>query len=852
MRRIFQSAIGSLFFLMCLAFVPCNQLHAQSIEWPREIVTPKATILIYQPQPETFQGNHVTARSAVSVTMKGSSEPVFGAAWYDATVSTDRENRTVQYQQVKVTEAKFPDASPDQVEKFKEVVGREMTGWQMQGSLDRLLTTLESAKKEEQLAKQLNNSVPKIYYSETPAILVPIDGKPILKAADGSQVQQLLNTAFQIFFDPNSKTYYLKGDPEWFSATDLLGEWKPITEVPAEVRSLASDVDSSVSTQGGAPKIIVTTEPAELIVVDGAPQWAAIEGTDLSYLKNSENAVFWQTNSSTYYALFSGRWFKTGAASATLAKESKGRYFAKLLGAILTSPFGCSPKKEAPQQGSKEPIPPATPAANVPASGGAPVGLAQAAVGAWSYVSPDQLPESFRKIPSNFDKEGVLASIPGTDEAKDAAMDAQIPQTAVIDKKTAKFAPTYDGEPDFKTVSGTPMEYAVNTPNQIIKDGGKFYAVDQGVWYVADDPNGPYQVANQAPPDIDQLPPDNPNYNTKYVYVYDSDDDNAYVGYTAGYLGSFVLGTVLGSTLCWGTGYYYPGWYGRYYYPRPWTYGYHAYYNPYSGGWGYIGPNGAAWHRGGYGYSNGYWGPGGYRNVNVGEINVNRNNIRGGDFNNNIYNRQQNLTRNVPKDRLGQVENKRLDKLGERGSLAGKDHSKVVGDKANNVFADKDGNVFQRNADGNWQERVGNDWKDTGKASDAKDKLASRAPGDNTMPSAGALKDKVSSDQKGLTKDKIAQGKSQQLKSSPAIKDRAPSSFDRPQFDRDYQARARGDARAQNFQNTRSSRGSGGGFDNRGGGGGIQRGGGGGGGGFHGGGGGGRGGRGGGGGGRRR
>jgi hypothetical protein len=232
---------------------------------------------------------------------------------------------------------------------------------------------------------------------------------------------------------------------------------------------------------------------------------------------------------------------------------------------------------------------PATTAAAAPAQ---PVAGSDVLKGPWTYVSPDQLPEGFRKLPANFPIQGVLASIPGTNEAQDAAMDAQIPQTTVIDKKKAKFDPTYDGAPKFEDVSGTSMKYAVNTPNQIIKDGDKYYAVDQGVWYVADNPEGPYKVSDQRPQDIDQMPTDNPNYNTKYVYVYDHNDDSVTTGYTAGYLGSFILGTTLGAAMSWGTGYYYRPWYGGAYYPRPWSYGYRAYYNPYTGGWGNRGAYG--------------------------------------------------------------------------------------------------------------------------------------------------------------------------------------------------------------------------------------------------------------------
>ncbi len=61
-------------------------------------------------------------------------------------------------------------------------------------------------------------------------------------------------------------------------------------------------------------------------------------------------------------------------------------------------------------------------------------------------------------------------------------------------------------------------------------------------------------------------------------------------GYTPGYLNSYVYGP----TVVYGTGFYYSPWYGAYYYPRPWSWGFNFGYTPYFGwgfGWGYS----AAW-----------------------------------------------------------------------------------------------------------------------------------------------------------------------------------------------------------------------------------------------------------------
>ena len=77
-------------------------------QWPRHILTPEAEIVIYQPQLESFTGNKLTGRAAVSVTPKGRDEPFFGALWIAARVSTDRDLRIVTLLDIDIQAVKFP------------------------------------------------------------------------------------------------------------------------------------------------------------------------------------------------------------------------------------------------------------------------------------------------------------------------------------------------------------------------------------------------------------------------------------------------------------------------------------------------------------------------------------------------------------------------------------------------------------------------------------------------------------------------------------------------------------------------------------------------------------------------
>ena len=69
--------------------------------------------------------------------------------------------------------------------------------------------------------------------------------------------------------------------------------------------------------------------------------------------------------------------------------------------------------------------------------------------GPWTFVSGSELPPDFAKIPLDNPKSTVLASVPGTPQAKEALIANSIPQTASITRSEAKLTVQYDGEATF-------------------------------------------------------------------------------------------------------------------------------------------------------------------------------------------------------------------------------------------------------------------------------------------------------------------------------------------------------------------------------------------------------------------
>ena len=138
--------------------------------WPKRFKHPKGTVVMYQPQMEDFKDDVLTARAAVSVKTKEMKAPVFGAVWLSGRVLTDRDTRMATIDEVKVMDAKFPDAAPAQLEKLTTFLNTEMAQWSVPISLDRLLAALEVVEKEQAGDRGLKNEPPKITFVNHPAV----------------------------------------------------------------------------------------------------------------------------------------------------------------------------------------------------------------------------------------------------------------------------------------------------------------------------------------------------------------------------------------------------------------------------------------------------------------------------------------------------------------------------------------------------------------------------------------------------------------------------------------------------------------------------------------------------------
>jgi hypothetical protein len=508
---------------------------AQDPGWPREKSNAGGKLVYYQPQVDDW-ANHstLTFRMAFALTPKGGKQTV-GVMNIQAQTDVNVDDRTVVLSNLLMTDTHFPSLDESASQPMDQLVRTFLPpDSSVTISLDRLVAAV--SKSETSPTVPVRNDPPAIFISNRPAILLHVDGQPVMGDIKDTKLQFAVNANWPLFLDKSKSTYYLFTGKQWLMAMGTNGPWSVTGTLPKDMSKLVTDPQwsglakaiSPVATAPGAPPtVFYSTSPAEVILFQGQPVYSHIAGTQLVYATNTDADLFVYNPTQKYYYLAAGRWFQSDSLQ-----------------------------------------------------------------GPWVFATPN-LPADFSRIPDGNPAARVLVSVPGTEQAKDAVLLAQIPTTVTVDPATAaaQVNITYSGSPEFKPIEGTTLEYATNTADKVIKVGPVYYVCVQGIWFSSTNPQGPWITAASIPAEIYSIPPSSPVYNVTYVTQTTTSTGTIEASYTAGYFGSFIVGATVGAIIAGGTGYYYPPYfyYGAgypIYHPYAATYGVGAYYNSYTGAYG--------------------------------------------------------------------------------------------------------------------------------------------------------------------------------------------------------------------------------------------------------------------------
>jgi len=677
--------------------------------WPRVFDRNGVHLVVYQPQLKAWQKYRtMVADTAISVTDKGQ-KPILGVISWRADTLANVSAQTVYVNDIVVLDARFPSLSAGQEAEMKQRALQLYPTITFTIGLPRMIASLEKVN-EPVRTVAANTQAPTILVSTAPAMVLLVDGKPVLAPIQGTTLEYVVNTNWDLFFDKTD--YYLLNGKTWLKAKDLRGPWTATVKLPPDIGKLPAhqnwdDVLKAVPPVPSgqvAPQVLFTEKPAELIAFMGKPVYSKIPGTSLSYATNTENKVFVHQPDGQIYVLISGRWFR----AASLA-------------------------------------------------------------GPWTYAS-DSLPRDFAMIPRSSPAHDVLVSVPGTQEASDAVLLSQVPTTAVVNRAAAEaqVKVSYAGQPQFDKIETTTLSYAVNTPDKVIRVGDLYYLCFQGVWFISRSPSGPWKTADSVPQVIYTIPPSSPMYNVTYVVVSNPTPTTVQTSYSSGYLGVFVIGAAVGATVVYGTGYYYPPYvyWGPHpvYYPYPYTYGVAAVYSPYTGAYGVgravYGPYGSAGSAAWYNPTTGTYGHA-----------VTTQNAYGGHTYAQTYNPWTGTSAATSQghnqysqwgssvvtngDNWAQAQHV-TNSNGTAGSFqtskgsAGAGYSGANGNSGfvakdannNNVYAGADGNVYKKDSSGNWSKYDNGSWTpvdpSTGANQTRQQKQNSASPNQNQSSNLGS------------------------------------------------------------------------------------------------------------------
>ncbi|HEY2573051.1 MAG TPA: hypothetical protein VGH65_03245, partial [Verrucomicrobiaceae bacterium] len=136
--------------------------------------------------------------------------------------------------------------------------------------------------------------------------------------------------------------------------------------------------------------------------------------------------------------------------------------------------------------------------------------------------APDKIAELTRIInalapekPVKVPMDDLLAGVPSDDVVTKATVTTETKNKAP--KVMVRFDDTvlvaFDGKPVFRSIPGTGLQAAVNTPATLLRpeNGGPLYLLtNEGLWLQATGWNGPWKAATSLPSGLDRIPPDHP------------------------------------------------------------------------------------------------------------------------------------------------------------------------------------------------------------------------------------------------------------------------------------------------------------------------------------------------------
>ena len=221
--------------------IACVVLAAQSVAdetswYPRTLENENGSVTIHAPQVDSWREFQVlTARLAFQVSRSGSDEMWYGTMRFSARTDTDLEAREVLLHTVQIQELAI-DGLDNSSEEYA-LIRDAFASASRKVPLDLVLAYLP---KDLALDNEtgLGSEPPRIFYTDSTAILLNVDGEPRFLPIEETELVFVLNTPWDLLHDAESGALYLCYESAWLTNTELEGEWLWANALPAEFELL--------------------------------------------------------------------------------------------------------------------------------------------------------------------------------------------------------------------------------------------------------------------------------------------------------------------------------------------------------------------------------------------------------------------------------------------------------------------------------------------------------------------------------------------------------------------------------------------------------------------------------------
>ncbi|PYJ15151.1 MAG: hypothetical protein DME96_14275 [Verrucomicrobia bacterium] len=334
--------------------------------WPREKYSNGTRLLIYQPQVDDWKNfQDLSWRMAVSLTPKGGKE-VVGVVEMKGSTEVDNVAKVVIITNPEITGTYFPSLDQATKEKMEQLF-KGFVPPTISISLHRLIASVP--KQEAPTGVQLNNDPPKIFVGYRPSILLSVDGEPALSEVPKTNLKFVVNTQWPLFFDSENSSYYLAVGQQWLTTNSLDAQWSPVKKLPRDMSKVPQDKQWSALKKIIPPPAKSGGVTPAVFYSDKPAEVILFDGQPV-YAQIPDTQLTYATNTNSVVFVFT--------PTQQFYYLTAGRWF-----------------------------------------------RANDLEGPWTYATPD-LPPDFAKIPPSSPASAILASVPGTDEAKDAVLLAQV------------------------------------------------------------------------------------------------------------------------------------------------------------------------------------------------------------------------------------------------------------------------------------------------------------------------------------------------------------------------------------------------------------------------------------------